>query len=94
MDGCHDTVQETGSKTIPKGKKRMQKDKMALIAVKRREANRCFSGTAMIHDSTNVGNLIPGSSAFSKPSLYLWKFSIHVLLKLSLKDFEHNLVRM
>ena len=36
-------------------------------------------------------NLISGSSAFSKSSLYTWKFSVHVLLKPSLQDFEHNL---
>ena len=39
----------------------------------------------------NVGNLISGSFAFFKPSLYIWKFLIQVLLKRSLKDFEHNL---
>ena len=38
----------------------------------------------------NVGNLISGSSAFSKPNLYIWKLSIQVLLKPSLKDYEHN----
>ena len=43
------------------------------------------------YDPTNVGNLISGSSAFSKPSLYMWKFSIQSLLKPSLKNFEHNL---
>ena len=42
----------------------------------------------------NVGNLISGSSAFSKPGLYIWKFSVHVLLKPSLKDFVYNLNRM
>ena len=42
----------------------------------------------------NVGNLISVSSAFSKPSLYIWKFSVHVLLKPSLKDFEHYLPSM
>ena len=46
------------------------------------------------YDPTNVGNLISGSSDFSKPSLYIWKFSVHVLLKPSLKDFEHNLASM
>ena len=46
------------------------------------------------YDLTYIGNLISGSSAFSKPSLYIWKFSIHVLLKPSLKDFEHNLNSM
>ena len=45
-------------------------------------------------DLVNVGNLISGSSAFSKPSLYIWKFLVHVLLKPSLKDFEHKLVSM
>ena len=39
----------------------------------------------------DVGNLIFGSSAFYKSNLYIWKFSIQVLLKPSLKDFEHNL---
>ena len=42
-------------------------------------------------DPTDVGNLISGSSAFSKYSLYIWKFSVHILLKPSLKDFEHYL---
>ena len=45
-------------------------------------------------DRTNVGNLISGSSAFSKPSLYIWKFSVHILLKPSLKDFERYLASM
>ena len=47
-----------------------------------------------LHDPTNVGNLIPGSSVFSKSSLYSWKFLVHVLLKPSLKDFEHYLASM
>ena len=42
----------------------------------------------------DVGNLIPGSSVFSKSSLYIYKFLIHILLKPSLKDFEHYLVSM
>ena len=44
-----------------------------------------------LYDPTNIGNLISGSSASSKPSLYIWKFSVHLLLKPRLKDFEHNL---
>ena len=44
----------------------------------------------ILHDPANVGNLIYGSSASSKPSLYIWKFLFHVLLKSSLKDLEHN----
>ena len=46
------------------------------------------------YDPLNVDNLISGSFAFSKLSLYIWKFLIQVLLKLSLKDFEHNLTSM
>ena len=46
------------------------------------------------YDPTNVGSLISGSSAFSKSSLYIWKFSVHVLLKPVLKDFEHYLASM
>ena len=46
------------------------------------------------YDLTDVGNLISGSSAFPKSSLYIWKFLVHVLLKPSLKDLEHNLTSM
>ena len=42
------------------------------------------------HDPTNVGNLISGSSAFSKLNLYIWMFSVHILVKPSLEDFEHH----
>ena len=40
-----------------------------------------------LYDPMDVGNLISGSSNFSKPSLYVWKFLVHVLLKPSLKEF-------
>ena len=40
-------------------------------------------------DPADVGNLISGSSAFSKTSLNVWKFTIHVLLKPGLEYFEH-----
>ena len=40
-------------------------------------------------DPTDVGNLISGSSAFSKSSLNVWKFSDHILLKPGLESFEH-----
>ena len=46
------------------------------------------------NDPANAGNLISGSSAFSKPSLYIWRFLVHVLLKPRLKGFEHNLISM
>ena len=49
----------------------------------------CFS-----YDSTDVGNLISGSSAFYKSSLNIWEFSVHVLLKPSLENFEHYFASM
>ena len=41
------------------------------------------------YDPTYAGNLIFGSSAFSKSSLNIWKFLVHILLKLDLENFEH-----
>ena len=46
------------------------------------------------HDPVDAGNLISGLSAFSKSSLYIWKFSVHILLMASLKDFEHYFASM
>ena len=40
-------------------------------------------------DPVDVGNLISGSSAFSKTSLNIWKFTVHILLKPGLGNFEH-----
>ena len=45
-------------------------------------------------DSTDVGNLISGSSAFSKSSSNIWKFTVHVLLKRGLENFEHYFASM
>ena len=45
-------------------------------------------------DPVDVGNLISGSSAFSKTSLNMWKFSVPVLSKPSLENFEHYCVSM
>ena len=47
-----------------------------------------------LYDPANVGNLISGSSAFSKPSLDIWKFLVHVILKHSMQDFKHDLTSM
>ena len=47
--------------------------------------------SCFFYDSIDVGNLISGSSAFSKSSLNIWKFSVHTLLKPSLENFEHLL---
>ena len=45
-------------------------------------------------DLMDVGNLISGSSAFSKSSLNIWKFTVHVLLKPGLENFEHYFTSM
>jgi len=45
-------------------------------------------------DPANVGNLISRSSAFSKTSLNIWKFTVHVLLKPDLENFEHYFTSM
>ena len=45
-------------------------------------------------DPTDVGNLISGSSAFSKSSLNIWKFMVHVLLKPGLENFKHYFTSM
>ena len=49
--------------------------------------------SCFFNDPTDVGNLIPGSSAFSKSSLNTWKFTVHVLLKPGLENFEHYFAR-
>ena len=46
------------------------------------------------YDPTDVDNLISGSSAFFKSSLNIWKFSVHVLLKPGLQNFEHYFASM
>ena len=45
--------------------------------------------SCFFYDPMDVGNLISGFSAFSKISLNIWKFMVHVLLKPGLKSFEH-----
>ena len=47
--------------------------------------------SCFFNDPVDVDNLISASSAFSKPNLSIWKFSVHILLNSSLKDFEHYL---
>ena len=45
--------------------------------------------SCFFHDSGDVGNLISDSSAFSKSSLNIWKFTVHILLTPGLENFEH-----
>ena len=50
--------------------------------------------SCFLYDTTDVGNLISGSSAFSKTSLNIWKFTVHTLLKPGLGNFEHYFASM
>ena len=50
--------------------------------------------SCFFYDPIDVDNLISGSSAFSKSSLNICKFSVHILLKLSLENFEHDFASM
>ena len=50
--------------------------------------------SCFFNDPMDVGNLISGSSAFSKTNLNIWKFSIHILLKPGLENFEHYFTSM
>ena len=50
--------------------------------------------SCFFYDPKDVGNLISGSSAISKSTLNIWKFSVHTLLKYSLKNFEHYLATL
>ena len=46
--------------------------------------------SCFFNDPADVGNLISGSSAFSKTSLNIWKFTVHVFLKPGLENFKHH----
>ena len=50
--------------------------------------------SCFFNDPVDVGNLISGSSAFSKTSLNIWKFSVHILLKPGLENFDHYFTSM
>ena len=45
--------------------------------------------SCFFHDPADVGNLISGSSAFSKSSFNIWKFMVYILLKPGLENYEH-----
>ena len=59
--------------------------------VKKAEIDVFLEFSYFFYDLTDVGNLISGSSAFSKSSLNIWKFSVHILLKPCLENFDHYL---
>ena len=50
--------------------------------------------SCFFNDPMDVGNVISGSSAFSKSSLNIWKSMVHILLKLDLENFEHYFTSM
>ena len=50
--------------------------------------------SCFFHDPADTGNLISGSSAFSKTTLNIWKVTVHVLLKPGLENFEHYFASM
>ena len=58
--------------------------------VNKAKVNIFLEFSCFFYDSVDVGNLISGSSAFSKCSLNIWKFMVHILLMPGLEDFEHN----
>ena len=57
--------------------------------VKKAEIDVFLELSCFFDDPCDIGNLISGSSAFSKSSLNIWKFTVHVLLKPGLENFEH-----
>ena len=57
--------------------------------VNKAEVDAFLELSCFFDDPVDVGNLISGSSAFSKTSLNIWKFTVHVLLKPGLENFEH-----
>ena len=56
--------------------------------VNKAEVDSFLKLSCFFYDPADVGNLISGSSAFSKSSLNIWKFMVHVLLKPGLENFE------
>ena len=62
--------------------------------VNKAEINVFLELSCFLDDPAGVGNLISGSSAFFKTSLNIWKFTVHVLLKSGLENFEHCFASM
>ena len=59
------------------------------VVVNKAEVDVFLELSRFFDDPTDVANLISGSSAFSKSSLNSWEFTVHVLLKPGLKNFDH-----
>ena len=63
-------------------------------AVNKAEVDVFLKCSCFFDDPADVGNLISGSSAFSKSNLNIWKFLVHVLLKPTLENFLHYFASM
>ena len=66
----------------------------SFVVVDEAEVDVFLQFSCFFHEPTDVGNLVSGSSAFSKSSLNIWKFLVYVLLKPSLENFEHYFAGM
>ena len=66
----------------------------AFCVVDKAEEDVFLELSCFFDDSADVGHLISGSSAFSKSSLNIWKFTVHILLKLGLENFEYYFASM
>jgi len=64
------------------------------VIVNKAEVDIYLELSCFFDDSVGFGKLISGSSAFSKSSLNIWKFMVHVLLKSDLENFEHYFASM
>ena len=62
--------------------------------VNKAEVNVFLELSCFFDDAVDIGNLISDSSAFSNSSLNIWKFTVHVLLKADLENFEHYFARV
>ena len=62
--------------------------------VKKAEIDVFLALSCFFDDPADVGNLLSGSSDFSKTSLDIWKFTVHILLKSGLEYFEHYFTSM
>ena len=62
--------------------------------IKKAEVDVFLEISCFFYDPMNVGSLITGSFAFSKSSLNIWKFSVHIILKPSLENFEYCFTSM
>ena len=66
----------------------------SFIIVNKAEVDVFLELSCFLDDPVDVGNLTSSSSAFSKSSLNIWKFMVHILLKPGLENFEHYFTSM